>query len=293
VNLGVDGVVAEAVVRVPATCGELLQGVEADGPVLVSLPVDMWGTVHVGLTPDPVVALTPELPKARAALMLALERVAWHGGAIVELGGEIAHSRGMGSSTVDVAGVIAGVCRAAGVDIREDELVRLMTQVEPSDTSPLGGLWAIDHVSGRRAEQLAPVPEGWWLTTVDSRAPVRTIDMHRECGAGPAIPDGTVRRTRWSNPADVARVATESALRNQERLPHVAFETVRRIGERIGAPGVCVAHSGSICAVICSGPGQADDARDALAAEGLRAAVTRAHGPGMLVQLRASVAPAP
>src|SRR4029077_6743804 len=40
---------ATAVARVPATCGELLQGVEAQGPVLVSLPVERGGTVAVTL----------------------------------------------------------------------------------------------------------------------------------------------------------------------------------------------------------------------------------------------------
>jgi L-threonine kinase len=285
-TVDVGAVVAEATVRIPATCGELLQGVDADGPLLVSLPVDIWGSVHVALTREPGITLTPDMPKARAALHLALQRAQWRGGAVVELGGEIAHSRGMGSSTADVAGVISAVCRAAGVAVSVPELVALMAQVEPSDSSPLDGLWAIDHVRGCRVEHLAPVPTGWWVVAVDSGVAVRTLDVHQQRGAGPRIPDGIVQNTRWRDPIAVARVATESARRNQERLPHVAFDTVHRITERIGAPGICVAHSGSLCAVICAGLVQAVDAQEALAAEGLASTAMRTVSAG---QTRASV----
>ena len=282
-------VVAVAEVRVPATCGELLQGVDDCGPVLVSLPVDRWGTVGVELTPEAVIALTPDLPKSRAALHLALDRVGWRGGALVRLGGEIAPSLGMGSSTVDVAGVIGGVCRAAGVELSSEDLVQLCAQVEPSDSSPLAGLWAIDHVSGRRATPLAPVPSDWWLVAVDSGEAVRTLDVHRRCGAGPRLPAGLLDRAQWADPASIARAATESALRNQVRLPHPAFDAVYGCARRLGAGGVCVAHSGSLCAVICQGPGQAGDARALLAAEGLRSDVMKALGAGIQVHVRARV----
>ena len=61
-------VVAEAVAHVPATCGELLQGVDADGPVLVSLPIELMGTVEVALIREPVIAVVPHRPRAHVAL---------------------------------------------------------------------------------------------------------------------------------------------------------------------------------------------------------------------------------
>jgi L-threonine kinase len=284
-------VVAETVGYVPATCGELLQGVGDDGPVLVSLPIAVMGTARVTLTEEPGLSLTPELPHARAALELALGRIGWEGGATVRLGGEIPHARGMGSSTADVAGIIGAVHRAGRVALGNEELVRLMTQVDPSDTSPLGGLWAIDHVEGRHACQLAPMPSAWWVAVVDSGVPVRTADVHRTCGGGPSISADTVRRTRWTDPEDVARVATESALRNQDRLPHAAFEAALRVSRRVGALGICVAHSGSLCSVICRGRARAVDARHVLAAEGLHADIYPACAPGLRVRAVASRVP--
>lgn len=281
-------VATTAVVRVPATCGELLQGVGEDGPVLVSLPVDLWGSVRVTLTPEPGLTVTPPLPKARTALALALDRAGWRGGAVVELGGEIPQARGMGSSTADVAGVIAGVCSLAGAGLGDGELVSLMTQVEPSDSSPLRGLWAIDHVGGRRTARLGDLPIGWWVAAVDSGVAMHTLDIHRECGAGARIPAGLLEGVDWRDPLAVAHVATESALRNQERLPHPAFDSVLRCARRLGAPGVCVAHSGSLCAVICAGEAQAADAHELLAARGLPVNVLRVHGPGMHVDMEAA-----
>lgn len=277
-------VLGEARASVPATCGELLQGVDAEGPVLVSLPVDLWGTVQVQLTDDEgVVSVTPCLPHARAALGLALDRAAWRGGATVRLGSEIPHARGMGSSTADVAGVIAGVAAAAGVELSPQELVALMTRVEPSDSSPLCGLWAIDHVGGRRAQRLATMPAEWWLAVVDSGVPVRTVDVHAGCGPGPSLPAGVLRGTDWQDPVALARVASESAMRSQERLPHPAFNTMRSVGRRLGALGLCSAHSGSLCGLICAGSAAAVEARAALTAGGLRAELYRACAPGLRV----------
>ena len=285
-------VATTAVVRVPATCGELLQGVGEDGPVLVSLPVDLSGTVRVTLTREPVLSVTPSLPKARTALRLALDRAGWSGGAVVELGGEIPAVRGMGSSTADVAGVIAGVCTLAGISLGDGELVQLMTQVEPSDSSPLPGLWVIDHVAGTRTERLGEAPIGWWVVAVDSGVAMHTLDVHRDRGAGPRLPAGLLLRTTpWNDARALARLATESALRNQERLPHPAFDAVWRAARRLDAPGICVAHSGSLCAVICDGSVQVREARDLLAAQGLtRVSMLRVQSPGMRVEVEAAPA---
>ncbi|HXA28302.1 MAG TPA: hypothetical protein VN193_06100 [Candidatus Angelobacter sp.] len=278
-------VLAEGVALVPATCGELLQGVDGDGPILVSLPIDVDGTVRVTLTDEPEVSVSPALPKATRALELALERTGWRRGVRVELGGELPHGRGMGSSTADVAGVIGGVCACAGVTLTQAELLALLVQVEPSDSSPLRGLWAIDHVGGTRACHLGPLPPNLFLAMVDSNEPLPTLDVHRTYGAGPRIPDGTVDATQWHAPLALGRLATESALRNQQRLPNPAFDVARTVAERTGAAGVCVAHSGSVCAVICpAGIEQARSAQSEFARAGHVATVVRAHAPGLRVR---------
>ncbi|HEV7678298.1 MAG TPA: hypothetical protein VGQ42_06990 [Candidatus Dormibacteraeota bacterium] len=282
-----------AVVRVPATCGELLQGVLDSGdPVLVSLPIHLAGTVAVTLVAAPGMrAVDPPLPRATAALHLALAHVGWPGGAAVRLGGEVPHGRGMGSSTVDVAGVIAGVAAAAGRRLQPEELVRLTTAIEPSDSSPLPGLWAIDHVHGRSARHLGPAPAGWHVVAVDSGSPIATLDVHAHCGAGPRIDASDVHALHHAatrnDGSELARIATESAERNQSRLPHPLFDDVRAVVARTGALGMCVAHSGSVCAVLCADAATAHRATTAFQARGLDNATWRVASPGVSIEVRA------
>jgi L-threonine kinase len=274
-------VVAAARAVVPATCGEVVQGVDPCGPLLVSLPVEVCGSVSVSLTSSPGVAVTPPLPRATAALRLALDVLGWRGGAVARLGGEVPQGRGMGSSTVDVAGVLGAAFAAAGRPLPPGLLLSLMTAVEPSDSSPLPGLWAVDHVGGTRLVDLGPAP-AWHLVAVDSGAAVDTLAAHRAYGAGPRIPAEVLGRLRCG---ELARLATESARRNQERLPHPAFRVMERVVAATGALGICVAHSGSICAAICADAEGAARTGPALRSHGLPCVVWRAAAPGMRVTL--------
>lgn len=269
---------------VPATCGELVQGVDASGPLLVSLPIEVCGSVEVELTAAPGVVVTPPLPRATAALHLALAHLDWRGGAVARLGGEVPHGRGMASSTVDVAGVLGAAFAAAGRSLPPALLLSLMTAVEPSDSSPLPGLWAADHVRGARLAPLGAAP-AWHLVAVDSGRDVDTLAAHRTYGAGPRIPPDVLPRLRSG---DLARLATESALRNQERLQHPAFGVMQQVVARTSALGMCVAHSGSICAAICEDAGGAARTAAALRSHGLSCVVWRAAGPGMRTEVFAA-----
>jgi L-threonine kinase len=292
---GLDSV-ARAVVRIPATCGEVLQGVLDSGePVLISLPVDVMGSVEVTLMASPDVRrVDPPLRRATAALHLALANVGWPGGAVVRLGGEVPQGRGMGSSTIDVAGVFAGVAAAATRRLTLAELVRFATTVEPSDSSPLPGLWAIDHVDGARATYLGPAPRGWHVVAVDSGTAVATADVHRRCGAGPLIDAADVaalhRAATNSDGAALAKIATLSAHRNQSRLPHPLFDTVRDVVTSTSALGMCIAHSGSLCAVICADTRTAHNATAALRARGIASTTWRVAAPGLSVEVGAQEA---
>jgi L-threonine kinase len=282
-------IVAEAIARVPATCGELLQGVDSAGPLLVSLPIALCGTVEVALTREPVVSVTPSLPRAMAALRLALDRVGWRGGAVARLGGEVPLAHGMGSSTVDIAGIIGATAAAAGLTLPPHDLLSLITAVEPSDSSPLPGLWAIDHVFGTRALQIGARPPVWHLVAVESGTPHDTLAVHRDHGPGPRMPDSTSFCLATADPLTLARIATESATRNQQRLPHPAFATMQTVVSATSALGLCVAHSGSVCAVICDGVDSAATTATALRAYGLASTTWRATAPGMRVEVRTPV----
>jgi L-threonine kinase len=274
---------------VPATCGELLQGVDARGPVLVSLPVDRAGSVEVDLVDEPGLRVEPHRPRAAAALRLAVEACGWGGGAHARLGGEVPAGHGLGSSTVDVAGVLCATFAAARRPLDAAWLMRLATAIEPSDTSPLPGLWAVDHTGGGRLRHLGPAP-GAWVASVDGGGTVDTLDLHARAGAGPRLGDGEVDALAGAvAAADLGAlgvVATASARRNQERLPHPAFGDALDVAGGVGAAGVCAAHSGTLLGVLCWSAAQAGRAAAALSARGWAARVERVSAPGATAEPR-------
>ena len=255
-----DGAARRASAWIPATCGELLQGVDDSGPVLVSLPLRRAGRVDVQLHQAAGLRVTPPRDRALIALRLALDATAWPGGADARLETGLPPGRGLGSSTVDVAGVIAAVFAAAGAELDGPSLLRLATAVEPSDGSPFAGLVAIDHVAGRRLDPLGPAPP-LLAVTVDAGVPVDTPSLHRRHGPGPQLPGDALQRLAAAvasgDLAGIGREATESARRNQDRLPHLAFDAALSTAVAIAALGVCVAHSGTLAAVLCRDHAQA------------------------------------
>jgi L-threonine kinase len=276
---------------VPATCGELLQGVDGQGPVLVSLPVERGGTVEVALVDEPGERVDPERPRARAALRLALDACGWRGGARVRLGAEVPPGRGLGSSTVDVAGVLCATAAAAGLVLDATVLMRLATAVEPSDTSPLAGLWAADHVHGGWLRHLGPAPAAW-VAAVDGGGIVDTLALHARAGPGPALPPGTLdalaAAVAAADLAAIGALATASARRNQQRLPHPAFPDALAVAAEVRAAGVCAAHSGTLLGVLCGSAAAAHRAAAELRDRGWPASVDRVSAPGVTVD---SVAP--
>ncbi|HEX3605825.1 MAG TPA: hypothetical protein VH134_07870 [Candidatus Dormibacteraeota bacterium] len=275
--------IASATARIPATCGELLQGVDPGGPLLVSLPVAALGTVEVTLTEDPAIGVLPARPRAGAALRLALGACGWRGGAQARLGGEVPSGRGLGASTIDVAGAICATFAAAARPLDPRALMRLATGVEPSDTSPLPGLWAADHVTARRIRHLGPAPTAW-VVAVDAGGQVDTLALHARAGPGPTIPEGELDRLAAAvaagDLATLGAVATASALRNQDRLPHPALADALAVAADLGAAGLCAAHSGTVLGVICATRTEADGATAALTQRGWAATINRIHAPG-------------
>ncbi len=279
-----------AIARVPATCGELLQGVDGEGPVLVSLPVERCGTVRVALVDEPELRVEPDRPRARRALRLALDACEWRGGARVRLGSEVPSGRGLGSSTVDVAGVLCATAAAAGTGLDPSRLMALATAVEPSDTSPLPGLWAVDHVHGGRLRRLGPAPSAW-VAAVDGGGVVDTAALHERAGAGPPLPPGTLEALAAAVAAGdldaLGALATASARRNQQRLRHPALDAALAVAAGCGAAGICAAHSGTLLGVLCASPEQARRASANLRDRGWPTSVDRVSGPGATVRVAA------
>lgn len=268
----------------PATCGELFQGLIDDQPCLISCPIDWLATAHVTLQADASGWHSAQpLSKTLAALALASEGFAL--GGQVEIASPIPMGRGYGSSTADIGAALYALARAAGRELGPPEAAQLAAQVEPTDSTLFPGLTLFAHRDGCLLEDLGPAP-GLAVLVLDPGGEVDTLAYNREMPserlrrftgahreAFGLIQNGLAARD-WEA---VGRGATLSATTHQAVLFNPLLEAALDLSRTLGGLGVCRAHSGTILGLLI------DPARvePATALQGARAALP----PGVTMRL--------
>lgn len=270
-----------ATVYMPGTCGELVQGVSGGSHFLVSCPVDLFCRVTVELTEDGLISVPEDSPKAGAALEAAREFFAARGaaqgtgsrlGARLRLDSPLPRSKGMGSSTADVAGAIYALAQALGYHVEPLEVAGLAVAIEPTDSSLFPNLAFFDHRVGSVYEDLGAPPPAEILV-LDCGGEVDTLAYNAFDRAGllrelepvaaealALVREGITRRDLRL----VGQGATMSARAHQRVMPKAPLDGAIALGTRTGAAGVCVGHSGTVIGVLFHA-GQLDSDRRALA----------------------------
>lgn len=248
-SMDVMGVV-DVTVRVPGSCGELLQGWHDGEPFLVTCPIARYTAVRASASLQGLVGLGE---KSRCALQLYLREAGI--GSLpfgLQLTSELPRGKGMASSSADIAAVLAAASLALGQPLAPETILRIAVQVEPTDAVFLPGIVCLNQVTGRvqRVYRGLSYP---LLTVFDTGGTIDTADCHACAGQaeenGPhpwarlleAVAEGERR---------MAEAATQSALWNQARLPKDALEALLQQARGIGALGLVAAHSGTVIGVI-------------------------------------------
>lgn len=262
----------------PGTCGELAQGVLPDGtPFVVTCPIDRGTTIEVTLS-DAAAFEIVGVPSGRTRLHQALLRTA----ELVELEPcriSISHDtalpigKGMASSTADIVAASRALAAAAGVALSPEEVATLAVAIEPSDAVMYAGIVAADRRTG------VPIRAwDWWPSfTVVAVIPPTTFATADACLAGQArfaddyasllgrLDEAVARRDEGA----FARVATRSAELGQPAVANPTFGLLAGQSERLGALGVCAAHTGTVAGLLFprtrAGEADAAGACDALA----------------------------
>jgi L-threonine kinase len=227
---------------------------------LVTCPIDFFARVRVELFQDgPGVEAPAGCPKAAAAVRAALahldrSRLA----ARLTVGNPIPRSKGMGSSSADVAAAIAATGLALGVELAPAVVAEIALAVEPTDGVMFPGVALFDHREGRIVETLGPPPP-MEIVALDFGGTVDTVEFNR-----------IDRRSLWrsiepetsqalelvrsgvqlGDPALVGRGCSISALASQRVLPKPKLAAVAEFAQAAGAVGVNVGHSGTIIGVL-------------------------------------------
>jgi len=257
-------IVGSATTRAPGVCGELVQGMLGEAYFLVTCPVDFFSRVQVQLFRDgPKDVPKFEVPDGCAKSEAALNATLVYLGrgdlsAKLSINNPIPRSKGMGSSSADVAATIAATGLALGVELSPQAIAEIALGVEPTDGVMFPGIALFDHREGSMAETLGPAPPmeivaldfGGTVDTlefnaVDRRAKWRSIEAETR-SALELVRTGLEQ----SDPALVGRGSTISALASQEVLPKPRLSAVNQFAQDVGAVGVNVGHSGTIIGVL-------------------------------------------
>ncbi len=244
----------------PGSCGELAQG-HLDGmAVMVTCPIDVGSKAIVELSDGSGCVDGPaDAPKARRAVELtltALDRPDLD--ACLRLENSLPRSRGMASSTADVAAAIAATATALDSSLSPRQQADLALAIEPSDGVMLPGIALFDHLGGRIARTLGQPPPMRVLVLefpgeVDTEAFNEGDRVDCVDGAGrrfrdalDLIADGVAN----GDPRPIGEGATLSSQLNQCVLPKPRLPDAMKLGRDADALGINVAHSGTVIGLL-------------------------------------------
>lgn len=242
----------ELIVRVPGSCGEIMQGYWQGEPFLVTCPIDRYSTVTVRSGTGRLVGGGA---KAKRAFSLALTYCR-----VSELPydfyltSDLPEGKGMASSSADICAVLAAVGFVLGRPLREQEIGRLAASIEPTDGIFCRGMAVIEPDTGRIKAVFSQVPK-LSIAVFDSGGIVDTVAFHekgrrRRKPDSKAIAAGMALLQDPLTAENLGRAATYSALANQVLLEKPDFPAfVERALQKPGVVGVNTAHSGTVAGV--------------------------------------------
>ena len=230
-------------VRVPGSCGELVQGWVDGEPFLVTCPIEMYTTVRVS---EEACGLHGLGRKSLRALELALELVGeesfpWG----MELTSELPHGKGMASSSADIAAVAAATGLAFGRALTPQEILSLAVRIEPTDGVFFPSIVCMNQVTGTLLEAYPAMPR-FWIAVFDTGGTVDTLAQHARRLPLPEHPWQDIFPLLHGDAATVARAATQSARWHDAVLPKPDFAAFLAAARQSGALGLCTAHSGTV-----------------------------------------------
>lgn len=251
----------EVLVRVPGTCGELIQGSIGGCTFHVSCPIDLYAELSVRIGSPGMGILAPSgYTKAVRAFQATLSFLGES-----NIGGEIIihqalpAGKGLASSTADIAGICVAVATALGYELSAHEVARIALSIEPTDGLMLPGINLFDHRQGQVQEWIGEsLPVGILMLDLGGR--VDTISFNQQ----PDLLEANQAKEKQLKLAlalvrsafakgDLAllgQAATLSAQANQLMLPKAMLPRLIEISEQLGCLGVNIAHSGTVVGLL-------------------------------------------
>lgn len=151
----------EVTVRVPGTCGELIQGSIDGNDFLVSCPISLYSRMNVQIDESiHQIRINKYLPRTYQAVEFLLKEFGLQNmGIKINIESDLINAAGMASSTADISAALAAIMLLFKGEVDLDLLKKTAVSIEPSDGVFLDGLHIFNHRSGEQAEYLGEAPE--------------------------------------------------------------------------------------------------------------------------------------
>ncbi|WIF94962.1 cobalamin biosynthesis protein [Caminicella sporogenes] len=247
-------------VKCPGSCGEYIQGIIGDSEKLISLPVDIYSEVTIEEKKN--FHLDKKRKKAISALYKTLEYfdvpIEYVKSLSLTINSKIPIAKGMASSTADIYGTIMATAKLIDKKLSEEEIAKLCSSIEPTDSIIFEKLTLFDHIKGviKKRFEWNPkinilVLEGkGTLDTQEFRK--RDFDHLRKKNKKYVEKafEYFSRACREKDKKLLGMACTISSLANQDIVFKPKLNEIIEISYKFNAYGVNVAHSGTVIGIL-------------------------------------------
>lgn len=252
----------QVTVKVPGSCGELIQGMMGDVNFLVTCPVDCYSIISMKKTiKNKIDVNVPDKVKLVSAIQetLSLFNLDQESGYEIVLKSDLHIGKGMASSTADMTGAIIAVGILNDKVLTEQEISQVLLKIEPSDGIFYQGIVAFDHINGSFYEKVGESFNANFLI-FDYGGEVDTIKfnsdpelLQKNIQKKPIIAKAYSLIKESFIEKDIKKLGKAinlSSLENQKILYKENLEEMIEIAMAKGAYGINVAHSGTLIGVL-------------------------------------------
>ncbi len=243
----------ELTVKIPGSCGELIQGMIDDVPFLVTCPITMYTKASI----SQYFSYLPH--KTRIARSKTLEYLKQQSRTKFCLITELLTGKGMASSSADIAAICQLTALSCNKQLTEEEISRIATSIEPTDGVFCRGIVRLNHLNGKVLERFENIPK-IKILMFDSGGKVDTLSFNRRHDLKKLYRENEdvikkalieLRHGFLKNDTHlIGQAAAASAYANQKILYKKQLEDIMIISEQFGGIGVNVAHSGTVIGVL-------------------------------------------
>ncbi len=249
-------------VKIPGSCGELVQGHLSNSNFLVSCPIEVYNTIHVSkIEFSNNILIEENKYKTKQAVLKLLSHYGLEEiGLKVEIEADLPKAKGMGSSTADITGAMIATLLLLNKKIDLELITKIALEVEPTDAIFMDGIVLFDHINGEQKEKLGeidPIPllvfdYGGEVDTLNfnSRRDLKSLNRHKA-----KIVDKAYRLIQngitISDKKLIGKGATLSSIANQSIIHKPGLkDLIDILKKEKGFLGVNTAHSGTVIGIM-------------------------------------------